>query len=54
MTVGSSEQRPPSDRLRRYVSWAMRNGKVLWIVAALLAPHTDMALSQVPAHGVAQ
>src|SRR3954464_9990979 len=33
----SGEQRPPSDRLRRYVSWAIRNGKVLWAIAALLA-----------------
>jgi uncharacterized protein len=31
------EQRPPSDRLRRYVSWAVRNGKWLWALAALLA-----------------
>jgi predicted RND superfamily exporter protein len=35
--MGQSEQRPPSDRLRRYVAWTIRNGRVLWVVAALLA-----------------
>ena len=37
MTPASGEQRPPSDRLRRYVSWSIRNGRVLWVVAVLLA-----------------
>ncbi|HWZ88028.1 MAG TPA: hypothetical protein VNW92_04240, partial [Polyangiaceae bacterium] len=37
MSSGTGEQRPPSDRLRRYVSWAISNGKWLWALAALLA-----------------
>ena len=37
MTPSASEQRPPSARLRRYVAWAVRNGQVLWVIAALLA-----------------
>jgi len=37
VTPSASEQRPPSARLRRYVAWAVRNGQVLWVIAALLA-----------------
>jgi uncharacterized protein len=37
VTPASGEQRPPSDRLRRYVAWSIRNGRWLWAFAALLA-----------------
>jgi predicted RND superfamily exporter protein len=35
--TGAAGQRPPSERLRRYVAWAVRNGKILWLIAGLLA-----------------
>jgi predicted RND superfamily exporter protein len=35
--TGAAGQRPPSARLRRYVAWAVRNGKILWLIAGLLA-----------------
>ncbi|HEX3854811.1 MAG TPA: hypothetical protein VHW01_27810, partial [Polyangiaceae bacterium] len=38
MSVGSEKQAaPPSDRLRRYVSWAVQSGPWLWAIAVLLA-----------------
>ena len=38
MSTGSEKQAaPPSDRLRRYVAWAVRSGPWLWAIAVLLA-----------------
>ncbi|MEO6603266.1 MAG: MMPL family transporter [Polyangiaceae bacterium] len=37
MSLISEEGAAPSDRVRRYVSWAVRNGWWLWTLAALLA-----------------
>ena len=37
MSLGSEESAAPSDRVRRYVAWAMRNGWWMWLVAAILA-----------------
>ena len=37
MSIGSEEGAAPSDRVRRYVSWAVRSGWWLWLVAVLLA-----------------
>ncbi|HEX7454136.1 MAG TPA: MMPL family transporter, partial [Polyangiaceae bacterium] len=38
MSVGPEKQAaPPSDRLRRYVAWAVRRGPWLWAIAVLLA-----------------
>ena len=37
MSLISEEGAAPSDRVRRYVAWAVRNGWWLWAVAALLA-----------------
>jgi predicted RND superfamily exporter protein len=34
---GSRTQAAPSDRLRRYVAWAVRSGPWLWAIAVLLA-----------------
>jgi len=35
--TGAAGQQPPGERLRRYVAWAVRNGKILWLIAGLLA-----------------
>ncbi|MES1173466.1 MAG: MMPL family transporter [Myxococcales bacterium] len=37
MSLISEEGAAPSDRVRRYVAWAVRNGWWLWTIAALLA-----------------
>ena len=37
MSLGSEEGAAPSDRVRRYVAWAVRRGPVLWAIAVLLA-----------------
>jgi len=37
VSLGSEESAAPSDRVRRYVAWAMRNGWWMWLVAAILA-----------------
>ena len=37
MSLVSGESAAPSDRVRRYVAWAVRNGWWLWLVACLLA-----------------
>ena len=37
MSSGSGTQAAPSDRLRRYVAWAVRSGPWLWTIAVLLA-----------------
>ena len=37
MSLPSETQAAPSDRLRRYVAWAVRRGPWLWSIAVLLA-----------------
>ncbi|MEP7052251.1 MAG: MMPL family transporter [Pseudomonadota bacterium] len=37
MSLGSEEGAAPSDRVRRYVAWAVRRGPLLWALAVLLA-----------------
>jgi hypothetical protein len=37
VSSASGNQAPPSDRLRRYVAWAVRSGPWLWAIAVLLA-----------------
>ncbi|MEO7035022.1 MAG: MMPL family transporter [Polyangiaceae bacterium] len=37
MSLGSEEGAAPSDRVRRYVAWAVRRGPVLWAIALLVA-----------------
>ncbi|HEY4104181.1 MAG TPA: MMPL family transporter [Polyangiaceae bacterium] len=37
MSSGSDPQKPASERLRRYVAWAVRHGRLLWLIAVLLA-----------------
>ncbi|HEY3255057.1 MAG TPA: MMPL family transporter, partial [Polyangiaceae bacterium] len=37
MSLGTEAGAAPSDRVRRYVAWSVRNGWWLWLVAVLLA-----------------
>ena len=37
MSVAAEPGAAPSDRVRRYVGWSIRNGWWLWLVALLLA-----------------
>ena len=47
---GVDPQKPPSALLRRYVAWTVKHGKVLWIVAALLAVPASFRTVMLYAH----
>ncbi len=50
MSAGSAEQAPPSERLRRYVAWAVRSGPWLWALAVLIAVPAAFRTVQLYAH----